>query len=233
MPGSKSRASFSKIGEPRADRRIVIADLELASFVVPDAGEMPRELPRRDRPCLLRKIGDVALDRSVEVDLPLLDEQSQARRRQRLRHAADPQARRRRHGRLQLEVGAADRLAPHDPAVVRHRDRNAGGERAGHLVIDEGPGLPDRDVVGRGARGGRDDEKGRRGGRDEPAKRGAAHCARIIEIASKNFETSTMSRPWNTITLPAGLSTPGSIATTSALTMSLNRMRSCTGRATR
>src|SRR5262249_23015450 len=116
---------------------------------------------------------------------------------------------------------------------ARDRDLHRRSERPGHLVVDEGTCPRDGAVVRAGRAGG----PGRGEGRHEQGRPGdtdgSLHETRMFEMASKNFETSTMSLPWKTMTFPAGRSTPGSIATTSAVTVELNRIRRRTGWAIR
>src|SRR5262249_60584568 len=105
-------------------------------------------------------------------------------------------------------------------------------ERA-HGPVDDRRVVAEEKAARRRDRRDEDDVPQPRGTRRGDRGGATPHWTRMFEIASKNFETSTMSLPRKTTTLPAGRSTPGSIATTSATTISLKRIRSFTGRATR
>ena len=51
---------------------------------MPDAGEMPRELPGGDGVSLVGEGRHIPLDRRVEIELPLLVQQDDGRGRERL-----------------------------------------------------------------------------------------------------------------------------------------------------
>src|SRR5207237_4770844 len=76
-------------GEPLEHRVEVAVPQELVTPVVPDAREVPGELAGSDRIALVWQRGDVALNRRVEIELPLLVEERHGRRGQGLRDAAD------------------------------------------------------------------------------------------------------------------------------------------------
>lgn len=98
---------------------------------MPDAGQVPRELAGGDRVVLLRKGGDVALDRSVEVETAGLGQPGRGGDGEELRDAPQPEAALRGDRNAPLGVRLAEPLRPDDLAV--HGDRRLKA-RALHLL---------------------------------------------------------------------------------------------------
>ena len=93
---------------------------------------MPHHLAQRHGPLFLRKLGHVRLNRLVEIQAALLQQQAGRRRGERRGSGADPESRFRRDGRLLLEIRPAKSFGPHDLAAGTHRDR-----QPGQVLIDE------------------------------------------------------------------------------------------------
>ena len=71
-------------------------------------------------------VGDVFLDRCVQVELVLLVQQADRGRCDRLGHAPDAHLRGRPHGLALLEIREAEALGPDDPAVDENGDPKSG-----------------------------------------------------------------------------------------------------------
>src|SRR5439155_19014537 len=85
----KDGESFEHAGEAAVEQ-------EFVTSIMANPGQVPGELPRGDRDALIGKRRDVALQRGVEVELPLLVQQCHGRRGDRLGHAPDAELRLRR-----------------------------------------------------------------------------------------------------------------------------------------
>ena len=139
---------------------------KLIVAIVPDAREVPGELPGSDRVTLIGKRRDVALHRRIEVELPLLVQQRDGGGGERLGHAPDPKLRLGGDRGLAGEIRIAESFRPHELAVDADRHLEAGNATR-QLVAHEGMRARD----GRGV-----------GWRDR--RRGARHARRLATGAA-------------------------------------------------
>ncbi len=121
-----------------------------------ETGAVRHHLPERDLAAEgVRgvEVGEVAGDRNVEVDLPLLHELHDRDVGEELGDA--PHAIDGLRGGAHAVVGMreAEALRPYDLLVVHQRDRDGGKVLAPHLVLDEGRELRGHRLVAGGRRG--------------------------------------------------------------------------------
>ena len=110
------------VHRPRAACR---QERSLVAAVVADAGDVPHQLAQCHRPLFLRELGHELLNRIVEGQLILLEQQANRRGSERNGGGANPETRERLDGRTFFEVRPAKAFGPHDVATGADGDRHS------------------------------------------------------------------------------------------------------------
>jgi hypothetical protein len=171
-PGLEQQGVVLEDRQRFRDRREAPVEQELVALIVPNARQVAGDLPRRDRPRLLRERRHVALHRCIEIELPLFHQQRHGGGGERLGDAPDPELREPGDRDVMLDIREPERFRPHELAVHRHghlQTRDALREAIAYQSLgggDDGAiaGFSRRD---RGATGARTLAGRRRGDRPE------------------------------------------------------------------